>query len=550
MKNKVKWIIGMAVIMLGGMTVSAAEIPYSIEYDYSNQSFVISGNPMTDGEWVTVQILKPDMSIAEDGDAAVLYRGQYTVTDSKYTFTVEYDDSIYGVCSGVLASNVEDNVTPFEVSIVSNTLLSDIYDKINAAAKENNFDAFKKAVNDNIKALTGNTVQVGNLSSELNDYFEYIKKNELKLDKSSQNTQILNSFLTIDKLNSGNIENIQGMIGVIYLDEALKNDYVALATTGGIQKYFTEKLSDKDISDLDEFELAFKEALILTTAKYGSAYGELKNIVTKYGDSFGITGTASATVYKSLLGIDHKTASDFKTAYDKAVKSQNNTGGLGGGGGAGGSGSAGNGIASSSVNGTAVGTSGSDVGEKIEAIPVVFNDIEGVTWASEAILALADKGIVNGKGDGKFKPDDDVTREEFVKIIIGALGMSDAKYEGNAFSDVKDSDWFCKFVNIANENQIVKGIGGEMFGVGENITRQDMVVMVYNALLFKNAEVTSAELHFEDKSEIADYAYEAVCALYEMGAINGVSETRFEPMGTATRAQAAKVVYAVLKHLQ
>ncbi len=546
MKNKVKWIIGIVVIMLVGMTASAAEIPYSIEYDYSNQSFVISGNPLTDGEWVTVQILKPDMSIAEDGDAAVLYRGQYTVTDSKYTFTVEYDDSIDGVCSGVLASNVEDDVTPFEVRIVSNTLLGDVYNEINTAAKENNFDAFKKAVNDNIKALTGNIVQDGNLSSELNDYFEYIKKNELKLDKSSQNTQILNSFLTIDKLNSGNIENIQGIIGVIYLDDELKNNYAALATKVGIQKYFTEKLSDKDISDLDEFDLAFKEALILTTAKYGSAYGELKEIVAKYGSNFGITGKASATVYKSLLGIDHKTASDFKIAYDKAVKSQNKTGG----GGAGGSGSAGTGIAHSSVKGTAVGTSGSDVGEKIEAIPVVFNDIEGVTWASEAILALADKGIINGKGDGKFKPDDNVTREEFVKIIVGALGMSDAEYEGNAFSDVKDSDWFCKFVNIATENQIVKGIGGGMFGVGENITRQDMVVMVYNALLFKNAEVTSAELHFEDKSEIADYAYEAVCALYEMGAINGVSETRFEPMGTATRAQAAKVVYAVLKHLQ
>ncbi len=554
MRSEIKRLISVvAVTLIGGLTVSAAEIPYSVEYDYSNRSFKISGESLTDGEMVSVQILKPDMTIAGDGDAAVLYRGQYTVKDKGYSFAVEYADGTDGVCGGVLASNKEDEATSFEVRIVSKGVLEGVYSALNTAAEEDDFDTFKKTVNENIGFLTGNKVTSGELGTELNDYFAYVKKNKLENDESVKNTKILNTFLTIDKLNKSKLDNINGEIDSIYLDETLAGEYKALATKDGIQKYFTEKMSGKDIEDLDDFELAFKEALVLTTARYGSAYGELQSMVKKYGSSVGIKGTpsSSAAVYKRLLGTDHKNASGFKSAYDKAVKAQESGGsggGSGSGGSGGGSGSAGKGIASSNVSGI-VGVNGSNIGSA-GTVSCVFNDIEGVTWASEAILALADKGIVNGKGDGKFKPDDNVTREEFVKILTEALGIANANYSGNVFSDVKDSDWFCKYVNIANEKQIVKGIGGGEFGVGRNITRQDMVVMLYNALKFKNAELPVAEPTFEDKAQIADYARGAVGALCEMGAVNGVSETRFDPTGVATRAQAAKVVYAVLKHLR
>ena len=186
-----------------------------------------------------------------------------------------------------------------------------------------------------------------------------------------------------------------------------------------------------------------------------------------------------------------------------------------------------------------------------EKMHMPFDDIEGVDWASEAILALADKGIINGKAPNQFNPYDAITREEFVKILIGAMGYKPNDYLKNVFADADESDWFCKYINIAYDKGLVKGVGKDLFGVGENITREDMCVMLYNALKLKNSNISEgASVPFEDSDEISDYAKTAVGVLTEYGAINGVSETEFQPKGNATRAQAAKVVYLVYDKLK
>ena len=165
------------------------------------------------------------------------------------------------------------------------------------------------------------------------------------------------------------------------------------------------------------------------------------------------------------------------------------------------------------------------------------------------ILALADRSIINGVADDRFEPARNITREEFVKILVGALGASDRGYTGNKFVDATDNDWFVKYINIAAELGVVKGIGDGMFGTGRNITRQDMAVMLYKALEYRNVSMASDGFVFDDDAQIADYAKPAVSALHNMGAINGVTETTFEPLGLATRAQAAKIIYSVLNEL-
>ena len=104
-------------------------------------------------------------------------------------------------------------------------------------------------------------------------------------------------------------------------------------------------------------------------------------------------------------------------------------------------------------------------------------------------------------------------------------------------------------MNIAALNGIVQGIGNNCFGSRNTITRQDMCVMLYNALRQRKPDLTGDELVFEDSGLIAEYAKPAVAALYKMGAVNGVSSTEFEPEGYATRAQAAKIIYSVLDDL-
>ena len=111
------------------------------------------------------------------------------------------------------------------------------------------------------------------------------------------------------------------------------------------------------------------------------------------------------------------------------------------------------------------------------------------------------------------------------------------------------SDWFCGWVNTAYEKGIISGMDDGSFGAGMNISRQDMCVMLCNALKIKGVQLTEGQIPFDDEKEIADYAKTSVGSLFGMNVINGIDDTHFAPNGNATRAQAAKIVYAVLDRL-
>lgn len=182
---------------------------------------------------------------------------------------------------------------------------------------------------------------------------------------------------------------------------------------------------------------------------------------------------------------------------------------------------------------------------KVEANTAKFNDLAGVEWASEAINALADKGVINGKGEGKFAPNDSVTRAEFAKILVQAFGLADPNATANALTDVKQGDWYYNAVASAYTKGVITGKGDGTFGVNDQISRQDMAVLIYRAAKAANIQlpVLKEEVKYADGANIADYAKEAVTALQRAGIVNGVSETEFAPTATATRAAAAQMIY-------
>ena len=431
--------------------------------------------------------------------------------------------------------------------ILSTTDMQKLYDDLNNAATADNSAEFNEIVNKNIAYLSSDADAKQVSDKELNNYFEYIKSNRLDIAKSAENTKIFNTFLIIEQLNDRKVSNINSIVERMYFkDEDIKAEYKKIADTEITQKYFTEKISGRSIKSIDDLDLRFKEALILTVAKYGNGYGELKSIVEKYGTAIDVTTVTSDNVYKKLVGKDYKDGKTFKVEFDKAIADSGKESGKGGGGK-----SSGGSVLNSSLSGIECETDEDTKANKPEKMNIPFDDIEGVDWASEAILALSDKGIINGKAPNKFNPYDEITREEFVKILVGAIGYNPNEYSNNVFADAKESDWFCGYINAAYDKGLVKGIDNEMFGVGENITREDMCVMLYNALKLKNSNISEgASVPFEDSDEISDYAKTAVGVLTEYGAINGVSETEFQPKGNATRAQAAKVVYLVYDKLK
>lgn len=181
--------------------------------------------------------------------------------------------------------------------------------------------------------------------------------------------------------------------------------------------------------------------------------------------------------------------------------------------------------------------------------PVVketFSDMGNHGWAKTAVNNLYKKGIIDGVGDGQFAPDAYVTREQFVKMIVGALNIT-AQSEDVNFSDVDKNEWYYSYINTATAAGIVEG-DGSTFGVGRSITRQDMAVIVCRAIsAMKLAEINAdIENTFADAGSMSDYAVGMVAALAELGIVSGRDNNMFAPLENMTRAEAAVIINNVI----
>lgn len=533
----------------------AAEIPYAITYDYANNAISVGGD-VVGSKFVTLQILKygtdADVFNTSGDNSMVMWRGQNSASDGSYLFDIGYaDDITKGSYAAVLTTDGEyDKTVLTSLYIASSTDYAEAVAELNSLAKAGKAEEFVAFVESNGNTLAFDFTLYDKITGVgvTDSFYNYVKSNPLSESDSGTNTKVFNSFVLIEALNREVIDNIELYIGkTVLADSSAYADYKSAAGTEAEQKYLTAKMTGGSIRTLEELENTLKQGIVLGKIYNASGFGDVRDILAQYGDLFGIEGSASDDVYKAMCGMDYDNAKALLTHYNSLKNSTSSgsgtTSGLGVGSGSGG----GSSKASAYMNGKFEAVEASGDMHKVE---VYFNDIDGVEWASEAIVALADKGIINGKSEGYFQPNAKITREEFVKILVGAMGYENEPYDGNVFGDVNADDWFCSYVNIAYSKGLVKGIGDGLFGTGELITRQDMSVMLYNAMLMAGSDIPSGEIVFEDAYMISDYAVSAIGTLCELGIVNGVSETMFEPLGDATRAQAAKVVYGALNYLQ
>ena len=166
-------------------------------------------------------------------------------------------------------------------------------------------------------------------------------------------------------------------------------------------------------------------------------------------------------------------------------------------------------------------------------------------WAKLAVESLAAMDILNGYSDGTFGPDRTVTREEFVKMIICAFSIPKQKSDAS-FADVAADFWAAEYIYTAEANGIVTGISNESFGVGQPITRQDMAVIMSRIITYKAISIEFGSASFTDEAIISDYAADAVSLLAGAGIVNGLPDGSFNPLGSLTRAEAAKVIYELV----
>ena len=177
---------------------------------------------------------------------------------------------------------------------------------------------------------------------------------------------------------------------------------------------------------------------------------------------------------------------------------------------------------------------------------VNFQDLGSVEWARTAINTLVNMGVLNGRSDTIFDPNASVTRAEFTKMVCGAFGIAQTPNATQTFTDVAPTDWFYGYVQAAAAKGIVNGVSDTAFDPNATIKRQEMAAILYRTIQATNALSllpTGAEKVFADADQIDEYAQIPVSTLSGAGVINGVTDTTFEPYATATRAQAACIIY-------
>ena len=172
-----------------------------------------------------------------------------------------------------------------------------------------------------------------------------------------------------------------------------------------------------------------------------------------------------------------------------------------------------------------------------------FTDLPSSHWAYEAVTALKDLGIVNGVSADSFAPDNNVTRAEFTKMVAVLFGLKATSTESK-FADCGADDWFTPYVLAAAEAGYVNGVDDTHFAPDAQITRQDICTILGRVL---DANEAAAEAGFTDADQIQDYAVQYVKSFVALGVVNGYEDGTFRPEVSATRAEAAKILFGITK---
>ena len=172
-----------------------------------------------------------------------------------------------------------------------------------------------------------------------------------------------------------------------------------------------------------------------------------------------------------------------------------------------------------------------------------FTDIEN-HWAKDNILFVVSRGLLNGTSETTFSPNTGMTRGMFVTALGRLAGVDPADYQSGKFTDVKADAYYAPYVNWAAKTGIVSGTTDTTFAPDTNINREQMAVIMKNYAVKLGYTVPKAleAVTFADNASISSWAKEAVESMQQAGILAGKTNNRFDPAGTATRAEVATVL--------
>lgn len=519
-------------------------------------NIVINGVADVNTDIKMIAYKKDSPAVLSDSDIKAIDQS-VTAADGSYTFS---------------ASLIEEGTYIFEISV--NNM---------AAPHTFEFEIKEKSYYENIIELFVNSTGVQVTAGLIDEYFEEMLFND-KFYNAQTGSNIKTAVAT-GMYNNRNSMNIENAISIF--DEAVilaymklnenyakaeellqtyEDLYIHLKDTDGalniyktcyedypeIKESVISSLMLKEYASVSDIRTAFREAVIVKATTMLDI-SDLSLVVENNSDYLGVSyssleDTAKSTVLTHILENKSLISSkaDFLKYYNEGcdmLSTGGNTGTPSAGGGGGGGGGA-------VVPGVEVDPSLVDVPEpEIYEAPRMFEDLDSVPWAYDSIKYLYDNGIVSGKSNGYFYPNDYVKREEFAKMLAGALELTEESYSVD-FSDVPENAWFYTPISRLNKYELVKGFGNGSFGVGRNITREDMATMIYRAItilyLGDKIENTESSKEFSDIDTVSSYARNSVIMLSNMDIIKGVGDNLFAPKKNATRAETAVIIHRVM----
>nr|WP_245368456.1 S-layer homology domain-containing protein [Paenibacillus silagei] len=179
---------------------------------------------------------------------------------------------------------------------------------------------------------------------------------------------------------------------------------------------------------------------------------------------------------------------------------------------------------------------------------VSFKDVASVqAWAGRQISVVAAKGAIEGVGNGNFAPKNNVTRAEFAKMLIRALNLENNSAK-QSFGDVSSTAWYAPYVAVAAEKGIITGRSAAQFDPNATITRAEMATMIARAVKSQKPEAAtnvSSLSKFSDAGKIAASLKDGVAFAASNNLVIG-NAGKFNPNNTATRAEAAVIIYRTI----
>lgn len=180
-----------------------------------------------------------------------------------------------------------------------------------------------------------------------------------------------------------------------------------------------------------------------------------------------------------------------------------------------------------------------------------YTDVSNDAWYADAVTYVMEHGLMGGVGNGKFAPDQELTRAQIVELFYRLAGSPETAYT-NQFQDVGNDSWFAKSVAWASSNGIASGTSSNTFSPSSKITNEQLATMIDNYVHYVGAELPTAEnpvSGLKDTWYVSEYAIDGVQLVWRAGIMNGDSQHNFGPQKTVSRADAAVTFMRLSKAL-